>query len=135
MTPERMNNRLRPHRLPPDRSHMIRPIVGSVSAGSPAARAGLRPGDRIRRPRTAVRRPSFPLLANGGQASDRKAASCSTCERAGSHFRTTLAAAPFDPHDPLRGHSRVRSKCARTPSPADELRESFRQNWKMLRFT
>jgi len=54
-------------------------------------------------------------------------------ERAGSHFRTTLAAAPFDPHDPLRGITRPIE--VRTYSLTGAIAEELPAELKMLRFT
>jgi regulator of sigma E protease len=103
--------------------------VGRVRAGSPAATAGLRSGDRI-------------LGVNGHPVSQlseldtwfdaaRKSAIVLDVTRGTERFRTTLPATA-DPADPYRGFIPPTEVHKLSFVPA--VQDSIQQNWKMLRY-
>jgi len=130
MTPERMDTDLGPIGFVGIAPHYPT-IVGNVTAGSAAARAGLRSGDRIL---GANGRPAgeYPAFAGVVIASENKPIVLDV-ERGGSRFRTTLAPAALDQRDPFRGFTRP-FQVHKFSFPA-AIQESVRQNWKLLRFT
>ncbi|MBV9070872.1 MAG: RIP metalloprotease RseP [Acidobacteria bacterium] len=105
--------------------------LGRVTAGSPAAAAGLRTGDRI-------------VTVNGHPVSQlkeldvwfdaaKKSAIALDVVRGNERFHTTLpVVATFDPNDPYRGFMPPTEVKKLSLIPA--LKDSVQQNWKMLRY-
>ncbi len=108
---------------------MIDPIVGRVKPGSPAALAGLRPGDRL-------------LSANGKPVSQgydfervseasKGAPIALELQRGAQRIRTTLGGTK-DPEDIYRGFIPPTTIRKLTLFPA--LKDSVSQNWRMLKY-
>ena len=106
------------------------PIVGRVTPDSPAARAGIRTGDRIvsvngspirdlnQLDTVILKAPAAPLTLG--------------LQRAGSAvFEAKLPAQKFNPEDPYRGFLPPTQIKKLSLGPA--LKDSVQQNWKMLR--
>jgi regulator of sigma E protease len=105
-------------------------IIGLVLPDSPAARAGLRPGDRII---AANNRPTpdypafsevFAAAKDGPVALD--------IQRGQARFRTILAGGPLEEERGYRGFGGP--VVVRKYSLGAAIQESVRQNWKMLRY-
>ncbi|PYQ35410.1 MAG: RIP metalloprotease RseP [Acidobacteria bacterium] len=137
------NGQLRTTTLTPDRENtefgpvgrvgilpFFDPIIGRLKPGSPAERAGLRPGDRILavngQPITQMTQFDAAITASKGKPITLEIA------RGDSRFQTVLAAAKPDPQDPYRGF--LPPTEVRKLSLLPALRESVQQNWKMLRY-
>ena len=104
--------------------------IGRVKAGSPAAAAGLRSGDRI-------------VAVNGHPVSQfseldawfdsaKKRAIALNVVRGTDRFHTLLPGTPFDPSDPYRGFIPPTEVKKLTLIPA--IKDSVEENWKMLRY-
>jgi regulator of sigma E protease len=104
--------------------------VGRVKAGSPAAAAGLRTGDRI----IAVNGHPVSQLSELDVWFDgaKKRPIALDVARGAERFHTTLAAIAFDPTDPYRGFIPPTEVKKLTLIPA--IKDSIHQNWKMLRY-
>jgi regulator of sigma E protease len=130
MTPEKENSE-----FGPVGRAGIRPYydttVGRVKPGSPAARAGLRSGDRI----VAVNGKPVAQLAEFDAAIEaaKGAAAGLDIVRGNGRFHGTLAAATPDPSDPYRGFIPPTQIHKLSLGPA--IKDSVAQNWKMLRYT
>jgi regulator of sigma E protease len=112
----------------------IRPYLdttlGRVKAGTPAAAAGLRAGDRI----VAVNGHAvsqFSELDVWFDATKKRAIALDVM-RGAERFHTILAATSFDPSDPYRGFIPPTEVKKLTLVPA--IKDSVEQNWKMLRY-
>ncbi|MEK6375130.1 MAG: RIP metalloprotease RseP [Acidobacteriota bacterium] len=105
-------------------------IVGRVLPDSPAARAGLRAGDRIvaANGRPTPEYPAFTEVFNAAK----DGAIALDVQRGASTLHLTLPAAPVDLHQGFRGV--IPPTVVRKYSVGTALAESVRQNWKMLRF-
>ena len=105
-------------------------IVGRVKPGSLAARAGLRQGDRIVavNGQPVAEYPTFDAAMN---AAKRRPVTLDV-ERGGARLHILLPAAPFDPADPYRGF--LPPTEVRKLSIGAAIKDSFRQNWKWLRY-
>jgi regulator of sigma E protease len=105
--------------------------VGRVKPGSPAARAGLRSGDRI----VAVNGKPVAQIVEFDTAIEaaKGAAIGLDVVRGNGRFHGTLAAAPPDPADPYRGFIPPTKIHKLSLLPA--IKDSVAQNWKMLRYT
>jgi regulator of sigma E protease len=105
--------------------------VGRVKPGSPAARAGLRSGDRIvavnGKPVTQIAEFDTAIVAAKGAAIGLDVV------RGNGRFHGTLAAAPPDAADPYRGFIPPTKIHKLSLLPA--IKDSVAQNWKMLRYT
>jgi regulator of sigma E protease len=130
MTPEKENSE-----FGPVGRAGIRPYydttVGRVKPGSPAARAGLRSGDRI----VAVNGKPVAQLAEFDAAIEaaKGAAVGLDVVRGNGRFHGTLAAVRPDPSDPYRGFIPPTQIHKLSFLPA--IKDSVAQNWKMLRYT
>lgn len=129
LTPERENTDLGPI----GRAFIVPyhpTIVGSVLPDSPAARAGLRPGDRIA---AANGRPTpeYPAFSEAFEAAKNGAIALDV-QRGASTIRLTLPAAPLDARSVFRGFNPPSE--VRKYSAGQAIAESVRQNWKMLRY-
>ena len=130
MTPEKENSE-----FGPVGRAGIRPYydttVGRVKPGSPAARAGLRSGDRI----VAVNAKPVAQLAEFDAAIEaaKGAAVGLDVVRGNGRFHGTLAAVRTDPSDPYRGFIPPTQIHKLSFLPA--IKDSVAQNWKMLRYT
>jgi len=106
------------------------PVIGRVKPGSPAARAGLLPGDRILavngQPITQMTQFDAAITASKGKPINLEFA------RGTERFQAVLAAAKLDPRDPYRGF--LPPTEVRKLSLLPALRDSVQQNWKMLRY-
>jgi regulator of sigma E protease len=130
MTPERENSEFGPVGRAGIRPYFDT-TVGRVKPGSPAAAAGLRPGDRI----VAVNAKPVSQLSELDAAIDAAKGSAVTLDvtRAATRFRGLLAAAKSDPADPYRGFIPPTEIHKLAFFPA--IKDSIEQNWKMLRYT
>jgi regulator of sigma E protease len=110
---------------------LIEPIVGRVVPGSPAAKAGLHPGDRIV---AANGQPvsQFPQFGNVIEAA-KGAPIALQLQRGANVISTTLARVPgIDNRDPYRGF--YPPSIIRKLSLFPALQDSVEQNWKMLKY-
>jgi regulator of sigma E protease len=130
LTPERKDTELGPIGFAGITPHYPS-IVGKVDPGTPAARAGLRSGDRIV---SANGQPAgeFPALWDIAKASASRPMALEI-RRGANTIHTTLAATPFDERDPYRGFGSP--IIVHTYGLGGAVQESVRQNWKLLRFT
>jgi len=130
MTPEREDSEYGPVGRAGIRPYLD-PIVGRVNPGSPAAAAGIRLDDRI----VAVNgKPVSQLPELDAQFDAAKGAAIALdVDRAGTRFRTMLAAAKPDPNDPYRGFISPRIKVHKL-SLIPAIKDSVEQNWKGLRY-
>jgi len=130
LTPERKDTDLGPIGFAGIAPHYST-IVGEVRPGSPAARAGLRSGDRIV---SANGRPAgeYPAFDDIVKASARRPITLDVA-RGQNVIHTTLAATRLDQRDPYRGFGYPIT--VRKYGLAAATQESVRQNWKLLRFT
>ena len=129
MTPERENSEYGPVGRAGIRP-LIEPVVGRVTTGTPAARAGLQPGDRI------VGANSKPVrqLTDFDTAIEKvkEAPIPLDIVRGGQTIHIVLAGAKFDPKDPYRGF--LPPIEVRKLSLVPALKESVQQNLKMLKY-
>jgi regulator of sigma E protease len=104
--------------------------IGRVTAGTPAAIAGLRTGDRI----VGINGKPITQLAELNTAFDaaKGAALALDVTRGAARFHTILPAAKADPEDPYRGI--IPPTVIRKLSLIPALKDSVEQNWKMLRY-
>src|SRR3954454_15453031 len=104
--------------------------VGRVTAGSPAAAAGLRTGDRI----VAVNGHPVSQLKELDTWFDAAKKSPIAIEvvRGAQRFHTTLPVSATDPSDPYRGFIPPTEVHKLSLIPA--VKDSVEQNWKMLRY-
>ena len=103
-------------------------VIGRVTPGSLAARAGLRSGDRIVAANgRAVA--EYPAFYDAVQAS-KNGPIVLDVARGAAQFRATLPAAKLDENDPYRGFFPPTEVHKYSLGPA--IAESVRQNWKML---
>jgi regulator of sigma E protease len=104
--------------------------IGRVTPGTPAAAAGLRPGDRI----VAVNgKPVSQIFElNTAYDASKGAAMSLDVARGASIVHTILPAAKADPEDPYRGI--IPPTAIRKLSLIPALKDSVEQNWKMLRY-
>ena len=108
----------------------LEPVIGRVTPGSPAARLGIRTGDRIvsvnGKPITDMTRLDEVLSKAPG------AALALGLTRGSQTYSATFPAQTFNPRDPYRGFLPPTEIRKLPLLPA--LRESVAQNWKMLRY-
>jgi regulator of sigma E protease len=104
--------------------------VGRVRSNSLAAKAGLRPGDRI----VAVNGRPIQQLTQFDAAVDASKGAPLELDiaRGASTFHTVLPAAKLDPQDPYRGF--LPPTEIRKLSFIPAIQDSLVQNWKMLRY-
>lgn len=104
--------------------------IGRVTAGTPAAIAGLRPGDRI----VGINGKPIRQLAELNTAFDaaKGAAMSLDVTRGPARLHTILPAAKIDPNDPYRGI--IPPTVIRKLSLIPAIKDSVEQNWKMLRY-
>jgi regulator of sigma E protease len=104
--------------------------IGRVKAGTPAAAAGLRTGDRI----VAVNGHPVSQLSEVDVWFDgaKKRAIALDVTRGAERFHTTLSATAFDPSDPYRGFIPPTEVKKLTLIPA--INDSIQENRKMLRY-
>jgi regulator of sigma E protease len=109
---------------------LIEPIVGRVTPGSPAARAGLQPGDRI------VKANGKPVsqLADLDPILDAAKGAALSVEvlRGGATLPVTVPGAVVNDREPYRGF--LPPTQIRKLSLVPAMRDSVAQNWKMLRY-
>ena len=109
---------------------LLDPIIGRVSPGSPADKAGLRTGDRIvsvnGQPINDLERLNEVLLK------DPSAAVTLGMRRGNEAYVATLPAVEHNPRDPYRGF--LPPTEVRKLSLIPALKDSVEQNWKMLRY-
>jgi len=117
------------------------PIVGRVIAGSPAAKAGIRTGDRIvsvngkpihdmyELDEVITKAPGAALTLGLLRGAGSPAGPWPTESRP---YVVHFSARKFDPQDPYRGF--LPPTEVRKLSLPEALRESVEQNWKMLRY-
>jgi regulator of sigma E protease len=129
MTPERENTEYGPVGRAGIRP-LIEPEIGRVKAGSPAAKAGIQPGDRI----VSVNGKPVRQLSDFDLVVDQSkgAAIAIDLARGGRVMHVVLPAAKPDPQDPYRGFLPPIEVRKLSLGPA--LKESVEQNWKMLKF-
>jgi regulator of sigma E protease len=104
--------------------------LGRVTAGSPAAAAGLRTGDRI----ISVNGHAVSQLSELDVWFDaaKKRPIALDVVRGTERFHTILAASGYEPSDPYRGFIPPTEVKKLTLVPA--IKDSVAQNWKMLRY-
>jgi regulator of sigma E protease len=104
--------------------------IGRITAGTPAAVAGLRTGDRI----VAINGKPIKQLSELNTAFDaaKGAALSLDVTRGPARFHTNLPAAKIDPNDPYRGI--IPPTVIRKLSLIPAIKDSVEQNWKMLRY-
>jgi len=104
--------------------------IGRITAGTPAAVAGLRTGDRI----VAINGKPITQLSELNTAFDaaKGAALSLDVTRGQARFHTILPAAKTDPNDPYRGI--IPPTVIRKLSLIPAIKDSVEQNWKMLRY-
>ena len=109
---------------------LLDPIVGRVTAGSLAAKAGIRTGDRIisvngqpinnleKLNEVLLKAPGDPLILG--------------MQRANQTYTANLPKVEYNPRDPYRGF--IPPTEVRKLSLIPALKDSVEQNWKMLRY-
>lgn len=129
MTPERENSEYGPVGKAGIRP-WFDPTVGKVRKGSPAEKAGLRPGDRI----VSVNGKPVDNMADVDEVLTKAPHTALTLglARGNVRYEAQLPAMKFNPQDPYRGFLPPLS--TRKLSLGAALQESVRQNWKMLRY-
>jgi regulator of sigma E protease len=129
MTPERENTEYGPVGRAGIRP-LIEPEIGRVKVGSPAAKAGIQPGDRI----VSVNGQPVRQLSDFDLVVDQSkgAAIAIDLARGERVMHVVLPAAKPDPQDPYRGFLPPIEVRKLSLGPA--LKESVEQNWKMLKF-
>ncbi|HMC22817.1 MAG TPA: RIP metalloprotease RseP [Thermoanaerobaculia bacterium] len=130
MTPERENSEYGPVGRAGIRP-WIDATVGRLRPNSPAAKAGLRPGDRIIAANGQPVRELTQIDAVFDQAKGGPIAL--DILRGSTRLRTILPAVKFEPADPYRGFIPPTEIHKLSLFPA--IRDSVQQNWKMLRYT
>src|SRR5213593_1687386 len=130
MTPERENSEYGPVGRAGIRQ-WIDATVGRLRPNSPAAKAGLRPGDRI----IAANGQSVRELTQIDAVFDQAKGGPIALDilRGSTRLRTILPAVKFEPADPYRGFTPPTEIHKLSLFPA--IRDSVQQNWKMLRYT
>jgi regulator of sigma E protease len=109
---------------------LLDPIIGSVTPGSTADRAGLRPGDRI----VSVNGKAINDLSRLDEILTKRPSTAFTLgiQRGNQHFEAQFPSVKHNPRDPYRGFLPPIETRKLTLLPA--LKESVAQNWKMLRY-
>jgi regulator of sigma E protease len=110
---------------------LVEPLVGRVNPGSPAAKAGLRTGDRIvaANGKPVAQLPQFNEVIEAAKG----APIALQVQRGANVISTTLARVPgLDDHDPYRGF--YPPSVIRKLSLVPALQDSVEQNWKMLKY-
>ncbi len=104
--------------------------IGRVTAGTPAAIAGLRPGDRI----VGINGKPITQLAELNTAFDAAKGAALSLDviRGPARFHTVLPAVKADPNDLYRGI--IPPTVIRKLSLIPAIKDSVEQNWKMLRY-
>jgi regulator of sigma E protease len=109
---------------------LIEPIVGRVVPNSPAAKAGLKSGDRI----VAVN--NHPVIQlydlNDVVLKSKNAPIALEVVRGGQRVAAVLPATPLDLNDPYRGI--LPRSIVRKLSLLPAIQDSVEQNWKMLKY-
>jgi len=110
-------------------SQYVEMAVGRLTPNSPAARAGLRTGDRI----VAANGQPVTQLTDFSKivATSKGAPIALVVARGTAQIRTTLAAQKLDPEDPFRGF--LPPTVLRKLSFGDAIKDSVNENVKMLR--
>ena len=111
-------------------SEWVSPVIGRVTAGSPAETAGIRTGDRI----VSVNGKPIDDLASLNEVIEKAPSAALTLgmSRGAEQYVAQLPAAAFNKNDPYRGFLPPTQLRKLTLGAA--LQESVRENWKMLRY-
>ena len=109
---------------------LLDPVIGRVTPGSPADKAGIRTGDRI----TSVNGKPIEDLTRLNEVLEKSPDAALTLgiARGSQQFVVQFPAAKFNARDPYRGFLPPTEVRKLSLMPA--LKESVQQNWKMLRY-